>query len=88
MAVLVVWPTAAIASFPIVYVKLPTDLLLGALANLGVGWARRWMDFVQNSSIGKLLELSGQTQVQNQIMKLFEPRISHVITSKVSLIDI
>ena len=48
---LLAWFVAVIASFPIVYVKLPSDLLLGALANLGVGWARRWMDFVQNSSI-------------------------------------
>ena len=30
------------------------------------------MDFVKNSFIGKFLELSGQTQVQNHIMKLFE----------------
>ena len=63
---------AVIASFAIVYLKLPSDLILNALANLGVGWAKRWMDFVKESEIGELLELSGQTETQNQIMKLFE----------------
>ena len=63
---------AVIASFAIVYVKLPSDLILNALASLGVGWAKRWMGFVKESIIGELLELSGQTETQNQIMKLFE----------------
>ena len=68
----VIWILAVMASFAIVYVKLPSDLVLNALANLGVGWAKRWMDFVKESKIGKLLELSGQTETQNRIMKLFE----------------
>ena len=68
----IIWFVAVIASFPIVYLKLPSDLILDALANLGVGWAKRWIDFVKESKIGKLLELSGQTETQNRIMKLFE----------------
>ena len=68
----VIFILAMIVSFAIVYVKLPSDLILNALANLGVGWAKRWMDFVKKSKIGKLLELSGQTETQNRIMKLFE----------------
>ena len=67
-----IWFVAVKAFFAIVYLKLPSDLILNALANLGVGWAKRWMDFVKESKIGKLLELSGQTETQNQIMKLFE----------------
>ena len=68
----IIWFVAVIASFAIVYLKLPSDLILHALANLGVGWAKRWMDFVKESKIGKLLELSGQTETQNRLMKLFE----------------
>ena len=68
----IIWFVAVIASFAIVYLKLPSDLILHALANLGVGWAKRWMDFVKESKIGKLLQLSGQTETQNRIMKLFE----------------
>ena len=63
---------AVIASFAIVHVKLPSDLILNALASLGVGWAKRWMDFVKESKIGKLLELSGQKETQHRIKKLFE----------------
>ena len=33
----VFWILAVIASFAIVYVKLPSDLIVNALANLGVG---------------------------------------------------
>ena len=67
-----IWFLAVIASFPIVYLKLPSDLFLNALANLGVGWARRWINFVKRSSIGKLLELSPQTDTQIRVMRLFE----------------
>ena len=56
----IIWFVAVIASFAIVYLKLPSDLILNALANLGVGWAKRWMDFVKESKIGKLLK--GQTE--------------------------
>ena len=66
------WITSVLASFLIVYLKLPIDVVLSALANLGVSWAKSLTTYIGKTRLGKFLALSNQSRTQQKFMKLIE----------------
>ena len=70
--IILFWLTSVLASFLIVYVKLPIDVLLSALAIMGVCWAKNLTAYIENTKLGKFLALSNQSRTQQKFMKLIE----------------